>query len=457
MSNTIDQEDPRAHMPDPEPPDAEIVDAPTMAVGRHDPRNAAPPQQMTAAQAKVDAVAALTMSAYAKASELKLTPEESAALSADFPDEAFRPGAAGKENLLYIEHAFLRDRLHQVFGPGQWAIVPRNRWAEAFKTRDNKDGSRVYVEAMLMVRGCFVGEAVGEMEYYPHNAAQNYGDAVEGAKTAAFRRCAKEFGIGLQAWKKDWCEGWWQRNRTGRVQRQSEGGGTSGAPEQRPVPQPSSTATKPAAHAQGKVATPPSSPTPSPKPGLDAGKAAGWKAYLLSETRKADVEIWAWAVAQSLDWLMPNEKLEAVSAIKVPQNKAAFEKYWAQVLNAKEIGVNQMLQEAYELAYGPIGMPPADDQVPGAEMPPKPIEVKREGPPAGTGEEWRTFPMPYGKNAGVILEELDKKYLYGLWANFEVETEYNGKPKRPETVAKDTKFRELLDDAGEHYDFQKND
>ena len=60
------------------------------------------------------------------------------------------------------------------------------------------------------------------MEYYPNNASQNYGDAVEGAKTAAFRRCAKEFGVGLQAWKKDFCEGWWKRraevgSRIGRV------------------------------------------------------------------------------------------------------------------------------------------------------------------------------------------------------------------------------------------------
>ena len=166
---------------------------------------------LTAAQAKIEAVAQLTAAAYSRASELRLTPDEIGALQAEFGDEAFKPGAAGKENLLYIEHAFLRDRLNQVIGPGQWALIPRSRWAEDFTTRDNKPGSRVYVEAMLLVRGCFVAEAVGEMEYYPHNASQNYGDAVEGAKTAALRRCCKEFGIGLQAWKKDWCAGWWQR------------------------------------------------------------------------------------------------------------------------------------------------------------------------------------------------------------------------------------------------------
>lgn len=176
-----------------------------------------PKTQTTAAQAKVEAVAALTMKAYERASMLTLTAEEIAGLQADFPDSAFQPGAAGKEHLIYIEHAYLRDRLNQVFGPGQWAIVPRSRWAEEFRTMKGQQASRVYVEAMLLIRGCFVSEAVGEMEYYPNNAGQNYGDAVEGAKTAALRRCCKELGIGLQAWKKEWCEQWWARRRGGRT------------------------------------------------------------------------------------------------------------------------------------------------------------------------------------------------------------------------------------------------
>lgn len=174
-----------------------------------------PKTQLTAAQAKVEAVANLTMKAYERAGTLELKPEEIQALQAPFPDEAFKPGAAGKEHLIYVEHAFLRDRLNEVIGPGQWALIPRSRWAEDFVTQKGVQASRVYVEAMLVVRGAFVSEAVGEMEYYPKNASQNYGDAVEGAKTAALRRCCKEFGIGLQAWKKDFCEGWWQRRRSG--------------------------------------------------------------------------------------------------------------------------------------------------------------------------------------------------------------------------------------------------
>lgn len=166
----------------------------------------APPVKTDAAQAKTDAIANLTMKCYERASMLTLSEEETAKLAADFPDEAFRPGAAGKEQLIYIEHAFLRDRLNDVLGPGQWSIIQRSRWTE-----QNNMAITVYMEAMLVVRGCFVAEAVGDMTYWQNNASTNIGDAIEGAKTQALRRCAKELGIGLQAWKKTWCEGWWAR------------------------------------------------------------------------------------------------------------------------------------------------------------------------------------------------------------------------------------------------------
>lgn len=164
-----------------------------------------------------DAIAALTMTAYAKASTLQLTPEEILKLQEDFPDDAFRKGASGKDALIYIEHAFLRDRMNEVFAPGQWSIIPRTRWAVDFTTAKLTPGVKIYVEAMLVIRGCFVAEAVGDMDYWPNNDSTNYGDAVEGAKTSALRRCVKELGVGLQPWKKAWVEGWWKRNPTGRA------------------------------------------------------------------------------------------------------------------------------------------------------------------------------------------------------------------------------------------------
>src|SRR4029079_1596967 len=47
--------------------------------------------------------------------------------------------------------------------------------------------------------------------------------------------------------------------------------------------------------------------------------------------------------------------------------------------------------------------------------------------------EWSDYPMPFGKNAGVLLGKLPKNYLFGSWANYVVETEYKGKPKSQES------------------------
>ena len=171
---------------------------------------------LTPAQARVESVARTMDAAMNRASTLILTPEEITALKAEFPDDAFKPGAAGKEHLIYIEHAFLRDRFDQVLGMGQWACLrTRPHWAEEFETAKREKAVRIYADCALLVRGCMVSESIGEMVYYPNNTAQNYGDAAEGAVTAAFRRCAKNFGVGLQAWKKDYGDGWWARRRGG--------------------------------------------------------------------------------------------------------------------------------------------------------------------------------------------------------------------------------------------------
>ena len=187
-------------------------------------------QRHSPSDARDKAVADLTSACYARASQLQLTREEIEALKADFADEAFQPGAAGKENLIYIEHAALRERLDNVLGMGQWCPLQIRRWADPFEyekeiwENNRRTGQKklvvgqvVYVDLILLIRGCFVASAIGSMDYYPVNHTQDYGDAAEGAETAALRRCCKHIGIGLQAWRKDWCLGWWQR----RTQRQN--------------------------------------------------------------------------------------------------------------------------------------------------------------------------------------------------------------------------------------------
>jgi hypothetical protein len=404
--------------------------------------------QVTAAQAKVEAVANLTMSAYQKAATLNITQEEVAKLSADFPDDAFKTGAAGKENLIYIEHAFLRQRMNEVFGMGQWALIPRNRWSEDFKTQRGVDGVRIYVEAMLVVRGCFVGEAVGSMEYYPSNGQQDYSDCVEGAKTAAFRRCAKEFGVGLQAWKKDWCEGWWQRKRghgdpkqTAYTRQPSQNAPQSSGPANPPV----TGGTPFRTNVPPKAAE--SAPNEPPFPTEDS------RAKML--IKLAGSEGVATDYFREIAQLMPNEELAKLELRFVPSTEGQMRALTLKIANFAKDGKAERAFPAHtELNPVKKPSPKAEKSV---EVPRDPDTYANSDDPNHPEAKWRIFPMPFGKNAGVCLEDLEKNYLFGLWANFQVETEYNGKPKKAETIAKDTEFRAMLDLAGEHYQFKKKD
>ena len=175
----------------------------------------------SAGDMRTESIAHALDAAYAKASSLVLTKEESDALAADFTDEAFRLGAAGNMDLIYIEHAYLRQRLNSVLGLGAATPVRRTWWkvesTYVDKYKKTQTVVKVYVDLVLIVRGCFVSEAIGDADYYP-GAGGNLSDGLESAKSAAFRRCCKEFGVGLQAWMKGWGEGWKQRNRSGTPQ-----------------------------------------------------------------------------------------------------------------------------------------------------------------------------------------------------------------------------------------------
>lgn len=318
-----------------EPVNAEVLtteEAQTNALALKAPGNPLPAtvSPMTAAQSRIDAVAELTKVAVAKAGTLQLTPEESKALSADFGDECFRPGAAGKEHLIYIEHASLRDRFNSVLGLGQWAMIVRETWNEDFRSPKGTPGVRVYSRVMLIVRGCYVGEAVGDMDYYPGNAAQNYGDAFEGAKTAAFRRCAKEFGIGLQAWRKDWGDGWWQR----RNQRP--------APAQRPAPSAPAPTPKPAA-----------TTTPA-KPANPLAPTEKTKAWMLDQLKQyGDI---ARDYFIEIGVLLPTEALTDFPTHKCPMSIPAM-----QMIKAE---IEKFHKEREHNKVTPLAEPPATEPVP---------------------------------------------------------------------------------------------
>lgn len=419
---------------------------------------ALPPEQIkppvTAAQAKVDAVANLTMKAYERAGTLVLTKEEIAALQADFPDEAFKPGAAGKEKLIYIEHAFLRDRLNQVIGCGQWSIVPRSRWAEDFIIPAKRDsygnmkpetqGVRIYVEAMLIVRGCFVAENIGDMDYYPKNAGTNYGDAVRGATTQALRRCAADLGIGLQAWKKDWCEGWWKR-RTGKGD---------------PARQQFQRATPPAT---AKPAATQAAAKPPPQKGPPIAHA-GNRVWLINKITPAGRTA-AEAYFQSIEpnpWLLPNEKLEDLCLRFVPATIPRAEALFQKIKLFAETGTAERPYEPDMRAQdGPPATPPP------ATPPPKTTakaEAKEEPATKKRDPDWFwdiVCPIPhkgekrddYMSHPDTIRslyaatkagDEAAQKRLWGFANNWAPEARtVNGKTYQP--TAQDHLFREALD------------
>lgn len=140
--------------------------------------------------------------AYQKASTLVLTEKERTDLTAPFSDEDVekRP----HDGLLYIPHIVISDRLCQVFGPGQWCTVRRREWIE---------GTRIYAEWVMLIRGCFIGESVGAMDYHPNNAKMNYSDALEGTRGECIRRiAAKELSCGSQVWRPSYCRQWNERS-----------------------------------------------------------------------------------------------------------------------------------------------------------------------------------------------------------------------------------------------------
>lgn len=145
-----------------------------------------------------------------------------------------------------------------------------------------------------------------------------------------------------------------------------------------------------------------------------------WFLSRITETT-LDKEFHAYAVEKGI--LLETESLEDYPLTKVPTSKQAFA---------------ALLHEVEEYGMAKSELAPINQDAP------------------HHNSEWYQFPFPFGAHAGEQLGKVDKNYLYGHWANYEVTTEYNGKPKKPETIAKDTKFREMLDAAGTHYGFQKS-
>ena len=195
------------------------------------------------------------------------------------------------------------------------------------------------------------------------------------------------------------------------------------------------------------TAKPAGSAAPSAPPAQATEKTRAW---FLGEMRKRfkDLDILQWACDDGPPYrLMPDERLEDWPLDRVPTTRGLLD--MAVKRCAEFLGIEPQTP-------GAASQPPSTSAAPPSDASKANVGAnKAKSEPAHHSEPWHRFPMPWGKQAGTPLGELDKKYLFGLWLNYEVETSYNGKPKKPETIAKDEEFREMLDCAGEHYKFEQ--
>lgn len=139
---------------------------------------------------------------YSGASNLKIDDTEQSKLLASFDAKEIeiRP-----DGLIYLPQTFWRKRLNESFGIGQWCLIVKS------STKD-PDRNKLYLQGILMARGCYVSESVGEAEYHEDNSLQSWASVWESAKSDCITRCCKDLGIASELWQPEFIRTWINEN-----------------------------------------------------------------------------------------------------------------------------------------------------------------------------------------------------------------------------------------------------
>jgi hypothetical protein len=86
-------------------------------------------------------------------------------------------------------------RLLKAFAPSVPQLVPLGE--------PQIHGDTVSVHYVMLVNGCFLGEATGEMSKKGGNKAVTFARCVEGCVSDAITRIGKRLGMGLELWDPD--------------------------------------------------------------------------------------------------------------------------------------------------------------------------------------------------------------------------------------------------------------
>jgi hypothetical protein len=164
---------------------------------------------------------------------LNLTPEQVQLLEEPFdlesevqehPTKGFKCGKCGSyHDALYVPWNNLALRLNEVFGLGQWQLVPRKKGYD-------EDVSEVSYDGVLFVEGKYAGDAVGSISWKPDSHMGKY-DAIEAAKSSCLTRCCKQIMPGLlELWDKQTSIDYYHGNRgnQGNTRSNSKQSGYSG-------------------------------------------------------------------------------------------------------------------------------------------------------------------------------------------------------------------------------------
>jgi len=198
----------------------------------------------------------------------------------------------------------------------------------------------------------------------------------------------------------------------------------------------------PAPQPQRQQSTPVTKPTPPAKPPRTIPKrdapiaTAATREWMVDQLAAEKIHEQAFAYFVSKGMLLETESLDMLPLEFVPTSK---------VLMAEMITLIKAKAKA------------DDDQIPGVEV----QEPEQQEPemPEGNGEAWREYPLPYNGQGGKVpkgtpLGKLEKNYLYGLFKNVKVATEFNGKPLSEQQIQANKDYRAALDAAGAHYEFK---
>lgn len=136
---------------------------------------------------------------------LEITEAEEKILSEPIPDEAIQILPHGQ---IYLPWSFYADRMNRAFGRTKWSLIPIGDIR--IRTSPTTTGALTITrEYALIIKGCFVGTAFGEQDFFPRNQQMTEVEAIEATQSNAIRRLVgKRLGVGLALWDKEFVEAW---------------------------------------------------------------------------------------------------------------------------------------------------------------------------------------------------------------------------------------------------------